>query len=494
VNNSRPDLDPFAGFDADDEFANPTETDWSAAPPAEPEAALDPTPAFEDPFDLGAPSIESAEAALHSELSSPSGPLEASAAPANPIGDMQAGLEASMAIAGVPRIAIHVFYERPETAEAAEQAMEDRRMARATGQVLPGGLAAAVAHYQNQATPPLVVVESLDGGGRLLGLLDQLAEVCDPGTKVMVLGAANDIQLYRELMSRGVSEYLVPPLDPIQFINAIATLYADPSAPFLGRSIAVVGAKGGVGASTLAHNLAYAFAERLMANTVIVDFDLPFGTAGLDFNQDPLHGVANALHQPDRLDPVLLERMMAKCSERLSLFAAPATLDDDYEIAADAYEEVASKIRTTASFVVLDLPHLWSPWMRRMLLGVDELVIVATPDLASLRNAKNMIDLLRAARPNDTPPRLVLNQVGVQGRPEIPVKDFGEALALPPSLCLPFDPKLFGQAANNGEMLEVVNAKSRAAEGIVQLAQLIGRREAAAPVKTSILSSLFKRK
>ena len=232
----------------------------------------------------------------------------------------------------------------------------------------------------------------------------------------------------------------------------------------------------------------------MQANTVIVDFDLPFGTAGLDFNQDPVQGVANALGQPDRLDPVLLDRMMVKCGERLSLFAAPATLDDDYDIAADAFEEVASKIRSTAPFVVLDLPHLWSAWMRRVLISSDEVVLVATPDLASLRNGKNMVDLLRQHRPNDAPPRLVLNQVNVPGRPEIPVKDFGEALGLEPALVLPFDAKLFGKAANNGQMIHELGPKTRTAEGLDHLAELISKREAVQAPRRGGLASLFKRK
>lgn len=468
VNRPHNELDPFdAGFDADDDFGL-GEQAWQPIEP--PPAAAAP-----DIYDLPSPG------------------LDMPAAP-NPVGDMQAGIEASLGTAGVPRIAIHIFTERGETASAAAQAMRDRRMSRATSEILPGGLSAALVHYQNQATPALVVVETTDRGDVLLAQLDQLAEVCDPGTKVMVIGSTNDITLYRELMRRGVSEYLVPPLQPLQLINAITTLYADPSAPFVGRSIAVVGAKGGVGASTLAHNLAYAFAERLLANTVIVDFDLPFGTAGLDFNQDPLQGVANALNQPDRLDPVLLERMMVKCGERLSLFAAPATLDDDYDISAEAFEEVTSKIRTTAPFVVMDLPHLWSSWMRRTLLSADEVIIVAAPDLASLRNAKNLIDLMRQTRVNDGPPRLVINQAGMPGRPEIPIKDFGEALGVQPTLVLPFDPKLFGQAANNGQMIEEINPKSKCAEGINQLASLIGRREAAPMVKKSVLGGLFKKK
>jgi pilus assembly protein CpaE len=394
----------------------------------------------------------------------------------------------------VPRIGIHIFFERPETAETAQSASQDRRMARASTAIRPGGVAAAVDYYQNQPTPPLIIVESLDDGHFLIEKLDQLAEVCDPGTKVLVIGSHNDIALYRELMRRGVSEYIVPPLHTLQLIRSITSLYADPSAPFVGRQIAFCGARGGVGSSTIAHNLAYTLSERMQANTVIVDFDLPFGTAGLDFNQDPLQGVVDALQQPDRLDGVLLDRMMVRCTERLSLFAAPATLDDDYDIAADAYEEVANKIRGTAPFVVLDLPHVWSNWVRRMLLGADDVVITATPDLASLRNAKNIVDLVRQARPNDAPPRLVFNQLGIPGRPEIPLKDFSDALGLELGISVPFDAKLFGQAANNGQMIEEVNAKSKAAEAMQALAQLIARRDPPPAPKKSTLSSLFRLK
>jgi pilus assembly protein CpaE len=477
-----PDLhDAFdAGFEAEDEFAPASAPgdDWAEQAAAQLDPFAMPAPPVAQPIPLGEP----APAAHHP----PAG---------NPVGEMQSHAASAMAQVSVPRITIHVFCERPQTAAVVDRASRDRRMSRATALVQPGGLAAAVAYYQNQPTPSRVVVECSDRGQGLLGLLDQLAEVCDPGTKVIVIGAANDIALYRELIKRGVSEYLVPPLQPMQIISSITSLYSDPSAPFVGRQIAVVGAKGGVGASTIAHNLAYALSERTQTNTVLADFDLAFGTAGLDFNQDPLQGMANALNQPDRLDPVLLERMMAHCTEKLSLFAAPATLDDDYDIGADAYEEVVGKIRSTAPLVVLDLPHLWSNWMRRVLLASDEVVIVCTPDLAGLRNAKNMFDLLKQGRPNDAPPKLVLNQVGVPGRPEIPVKDFGEAMGTPPVLALPFDPKVFGKAANNGQMIFEVGAKSKAAEGLEHLAQLISRREAqAAPARQSRLSSLFKRK
>jgi pilus assembly protein CpaE len=465
-------------FAADDDFSVASEASWrepEVAGDAEADVAyLAPDPEFDD-YDApneAAPTVQ----------------------PANPIGELIAGAEAALGEASVPRITIHVFCEREDVAETVGNASGDRRMSRATTVVKMGGLAEAVEFYQNQPTPSLVIVESQAQGSSMLAQLDRLAQVCDTGTKVVVIGAHNDIALYRELMRRGVSEYLVPPLQALQLIRAVTNLYSDPSAPFLGRQIAFCGARGGIGSSTIAHNLAYMLSERMHANAVIVDLDLPFGTAGLDFNQDPLQGVADALSQPDRLDPVLLDRMMVRCTERLSLFAAPANLDNDYDISPEAFDEVASKIRTTAPFVVFDLPHLWSNWMRKMLLAADDVVITAGPDLASLRNAKNLVDLVRGARPNDSPPHLVLNQVGLPGRPEISIKDFVEALGLTNPVVVPFDAKLFGLAANNGQMIEEVNPKSKAAEALQQLVQSISRREGPPPPKKSSLTSLFKRK
>lgn len=429
------------------------------------------------------------------------------AAPFNPVGDLAAAAATALTPQGthqavevsVPRIAIHIFAERQDTLAAAERAGQDRRLSRATTQVRIGGVSAAVETYAHEPTPPLIVVECLAGAQDLLNEVDRLAQVCDQGTKVVVIGPTNDILLYRELMRRGVSEYLVAPIQPLQLIASIGALFSDPAQPFVGRSIAFVGARGGAGASAVAHNTAYAMSERIGANTVIVDYDLPFGTAGLDFNQDPLNGVADALGQPERLDQTLMDRMMVRCTDRLSLFAAPATLETDWDIAPEAFEEVTTRIRQTAPFVVLDLPHLWSGWMRRTLISADEVVVVATPDLASLRNAKNMMDLIRQGRPNDAPPRLVLNQVGVPGRPEIPAKDFGAALGVHPSLTIPFDPKVFGAAANNGQMILDSAARSKAAEGFQTLAQIVSRRELAAlpsarkTAGRSLFGKLFKR-
>lgn len=393
----------------------------------------------------------------------------------------------------VPRISIHAFCEFPDSGATLQRAATDRRLAKAHTTVQLGGVPAAVEHFHGQPTPNLLIVETRLQGEAVLGELERLAEVADPATKVIVIGRVNDVQLYRELIRRGVSEYLVAPLSPLQVIETISGLYSDPEAPPIGRVIAFTGARGGTGSSTIAHNVGWCIAERLKVDTAIVDFDLPFGTTGLDFNEDPGQGIADALAAPERLDDVLLERLLIKCGEHLSLFAAPALLDRDYDADATSFEAVLDAVRRVTPCVVVDVPHVWTPWARQTLMSADEVVIVAVPDLASLRNAKNLADLARQNRPNDTPPRLVLNQVGVVKRPEIPAKDFGEAVGVAPNLILPFDPNLFGTAANNGQMLAEVRANARAAEGVQYLAELVtGRSPSVETKKRGVpLLSLF---
>ena len=394
----------------------------------------------------------------------------------------------------VPRISIHAFCEFPDTGAALQSAGADRRLAKANLNVQLGGIAAAVDHYDGQVTPNLLIVETRLAGPAALEQLDRLAEVCDPATKVVVIGRVNDVELYRELMRRGASEYLVAPLDPLHLIEVIAGLYADPQGRPIGRVVAFIGARGGAGSSTLAHNVAWCIAEEHRINTAIVDFDLPFGTVGLDFNDEPGQGVADALTAPERLDDVLLDRLLSKRGDYLSLFTAPASLEREYDAASDAYESVLDAVRQITPSVVVDLPHHWAPWVKATLIGADDIVVVATPDLASLRNAKNLVEMLRLNRPNDAAPKLVLNQVGQPKRPEIPAKDFAETIGIEPASVIRFDPLLFGQASNNGQMLGELGQKAPALDAMRTLAVALTGRKPAADKSSSALLSLFSGK
>jgi len=392
--------------------------------------------------------------------------------------DGRLALQGSGDVRAVPRISIQAFCESPELSAAVEAAAADRRMARAHVKVHLGGITAAAEFYQAAATPNLIIVESKLTRDKLDAELDRLSEVCDAGTKVVVIGHVNDVNLYRSLTQRGVSEYLVMPVDLMRMIQTIADLYVEKASAPLGRTIAFVGAKGGVGSSMVAHNTAWAIGRNYENNVVVADFDLAFGTAGLDFNQDPTQGIAEAISVPDRVDDVFLDRLLAKCSDHLSLLAAPATLDRTYDFEENTFEQMIDVAQNGVPVVVLDLPHLWTSWVKKTLLAADEIVLTVEPDLANLRNAKNLVDLLRQARKHDAPPRLVINKSGLTKRPEIKVDDFSAALNLTPIAIIPFEGQLFGTAANNGQMIAEADPKSPISETFSQIAQIVtGRSE-----------------
>jgi len=395
-------------------------------------------------------------------------------------------------IAPAPRVSVQAFCETVETAAAVQSAGEDRRLGKAHLKIQMGGMVAAIEAYRTAPTPNVIILET-DGRGDILVGLDQLASVCDAGTRVIVIGRINDVGLYRELVRRGVSDYLIAPINAFDMVRSICNLYSAPEAKAVGRIIAVVGAKGGVGASTVAHNVAWAIARDLALDSVVADLDLAFGTAGLDYNQDPPQGIADAVFSPDRVDTAFIDRLLSKCTDHLSLLAAPATLERVYDFGAEAFDAIFDTLRSSMPCVVLDIPHQWSGWTKRAMVNADDILIVATPDLASLRNTKNIFDLLKASRPNDRIPAYCLNQVGIPKRPEINAGEFAKAIETPPIVSIPFEPQIFGAAANNGQMIAEISANHRVTESFLQIAQrLTGRAETKKP-RTSLLSPILEK-
>jgi pilus assembly protein CpaE len=395
-------------------------------------------------------------------------------------------------IAPAPRVSVQAFCETAETAAAVRSAGEDRRLGKAHLTVQMGGVATAIESYRTVPTPNVIVLET-EGRNDILAGLDELATVCDPGTRVVVIGTANDAAPYRELVRRGVSDYVIGPVIPLDVVRSICSLFSASEAVALGRIIAIVGAKGGVGASTVAHNVAWAIARDLALDSVVIDLDLAFGTAGLDYNQDPVQGIANAVFSPDRLDTGVMDRLLAKCTDHLSLLAAPATLDRVYDFGADAFDAIFDTLRMTTPCIVLDVPHQWSGWTKRVLVGADDILIVAEPDLANLRNTKNMLNMLKTSRPNDRPPLYCLNQVRMPKRPEIDAHGFTKTIESPPIAAIPFDSRMFGTAANNGQMIAEIAAGHRTTRMFQQIAQrLTGRAETKKP-RGSFLSPIMKK-
>ncbi len=373
----------------------------------------------------------------------------------------------------LPKISIHAFCDRQETAAIINETTRDWRMKRTNVKIYMGGLVSAIEFYHKENTPGLILIESGMRGQELFAQLEELASVCDAGTKVVMIGAANDIRLYRQLMDKGISDYLVPPFHPINLIRSLGELYSDPEKPFTGRVAAFFGAKGGVGSSTIAHNIAWCLSETIQQETTLVDLDASWGTTGLDFAYDSSQGLEEALAEPDRLDETLLDRIMIRHTPKLSILPTAGSLQHKPILNVESYEAVVDGVRSISPMTVLDMPHQWIDWTSNLLSNVDEVVITATPDLANLRNAKNLIDFLRNARPNDAEPILILNKVGISKIGEISVKDFAAAVGLEPALVLGFDPDSYLEAANDGKMLTDIKSAAQAVDGLNYIARRI---------------------
>ncbi|MHB1109537.1 MAG: AAA family ATPase, partial [Devosia sp.] len=191
--------------------------------------------------------------------------------------------------------------------------------------------------------------------------------------------------------------------------------------------------------------------------------DFAFGTAGLNFNQDPPHGIADAINA-SQMDQVMLDRLMSKAANHVNLLTAPVMLDRTFDFAERDFEHVIELSQKSTPVVVLDIPHAWTSWVRHTLATIDEIIIVAEPDLANLRNAKNLSDTIKALRPAESEALLVINRIGVPRRPEIAPAEFATSVECKLLGQIAFDAATFGTAANNGQMIAEVAANHRSNE------------------------------
>lgn len=378
----------------------------------------------------------------------------------------------------LPRITIQAFCEHSQTAQLVESAVHDRRMSKVALTVHNGGIDGAIETYRSNPTPNLIIVETTLSPSEIPSALERLAEVCDAATRLILLGHINDVLLYRELIRSGVSEYIVLPASAQTIVSAITDLFAADGAAPIGRTVGFISAKGGAGSSTVAHNVAWAVAQHLRQDALILDLDLPFGTAGLNFNQDPPHGLADALGASQKVDQTMLDRLTSKAAAHVHLLTAPVMLDRTFDMGERDFEPIIELAQKAMPVVILDIPHMWSAWVRQIIATVDEVIIVAEPDLANLRNAKNLSDTIKALRPAESEPLLVINRVGMPRRPEIAADEFATSVECRLLGHIAFDAATFGTAANNGQMLSEVSSGHKANEVFRQIALFATGRNA----------------
>jgi pilus assembly protein CpaE len=394
----------------------------------------------------------------------------------------------------IHRFTIEAFPLSKDTEAALEGLTSEREFAKTKMTIHFGGMARAAKHYVDNPSPQFIIVEENGGPDEIQKGLESLAEVVEPGRKVIVIGSVNDVQAYRRLINQGVSEYLVGPVDTADIAAAIMSCVKDTNSTPKGRVISFVGSRGGVGSSTLATNIAWTLANATQEEVIGIDLDFNFGTMALALNLDPKQAVFEALTEAERIDPVLVERFMTEHGPHFSVLSTTGSLKEMAEPSTEAVERLIDICRSMAQFVVLDLPRQWSAWASSVLLLSDEIVLTANPDIANLRDAKMMFDWLKGRR-GSASNRLVLNKADVAKRNQLSAKDFQDTLGVAPGLTIGFDPTLFAQLANNGQMVGEGAESHRLNEQLRQFAHQLGGRKGgtARPSSAPKLLSWLKR-
>ena len=395
------------------------------------------------------------------------------------------------------RINIGAYVLTDAVREAVDSLSSDRLFLRSTISVWDGGMTGALEYLSSRSAPELLIVETQAHGEALFEELNGLADVCQPGTRVIIVGAENDINLFKSLIEQGISQYFVDTVTGEELKAAIMDAFADKSATAKSRTIAFAGLRGGVGSSVLAHNVAFELATLYDEDVILVDLDIPFGTAALSYNIQPQQTIADALSQAGSIDEPLLLRYLEAGSKNVSILCAPGHLNSGVEVSANSLEMVLNVVKQMASYVVLDVPHMWNTWTQDILVDADETVLVGVPDLYNLRDGKNLMEFLSPNRGVEAPTRLILNKVGEAKKGELTDKEFKEVLGALPTLNIPFEAESFALAMNNGEMLRKVAGKSKAAQSVESLAKVVSGKESLTRVKekksSGMLGSIFKK-
>lgn len=320
--------------------------------------------------------------------------------------------------------------------------------------VREGGLAAAVAHLQSHPAPAVLLVDVSDCDDVLAGM-DALAEVCEPHTRVVAVGAANDVGLYRRLMALGVSDYLVKPVSADALAEALrdAETRERPAGPKPAtcRTMALIGARGGVGATALATSIAWAAAQERKQPTVLLDLDLQFGAACLNLDLEPGRGLRELLANPERIDSLLIGSAVAHAGEQLRVLAAEEPLETELNLRGDGLEELLGALAEGGSeAIVVDTPRRLDPLSRAALARADVAVIVTDLSLPGMRDAQRLLGLMGHVRSGET--LVVANRSGgVAG--EVPQAEFERGLGRKLDAILPHDAKAATAAAEQGNPL-----------------------------------------
>ncbi|WP_347093850.1 pilus assembly protein CpaE [Sphingomonas parapaucimobilis] len=343
--------------------------------------------------------------------------------------------------------------------------------------VMKGGLSGAIQSLSVQASPQILLVDLSDTPDPA-SEIGNLAEVCEPGTIVIAVGSVNDVRLYRSLIASGLHDYLLKPINADQLRETIAqarTILHAPrameTAPEKATcSVAVVGVRGGVGASTIATSLGWLMAERLDRTTALLDLDVHFGTAALALDLEPGRGLVDAIDNPSRIDGLFLERAMVRASEKLAILSAEAPISAPILTDGQAFAQLQDEMRLNFETTIVDLPRGMMIQQPMLVGSAQTIVLVTELTLAAARDTIRLLSWARTHAPQATV-LTIANRIQPPGQCEIAQGDFEGSIERPIDFVMPYDPKLVIQAAKVGKPIAELGRTSRTIAPLIELTQ-----------------------
>ncbi|MEL7445247.1 MAG: pilus assembly protein CpaE [Pseudomonadota bacterium] len=341
-----------------------------------------------------------------------------------------------------------------------------------------GGLRNAIQSLSVSASPAILVVD-LSESGDPLNDINALAEVCEPGTVVIAMGQVNDVRLYRDLLSSGIHDYLLKPLSAQQVHDALNQAIAVFTAPKAGEgevvkrhiSTAVVGTRGGVGASTIATSLAWLFSDEHSSPTALLDLDVHFGTGALALDLEPGRGLTDAIDNPSRIDGLFIERAMIRANDNLSILSAEAPINQPLMTDGSAFVQLEEEFRQAFEMTVIDLPRNMLINFPHLLADVNLVVLTCELTLASARDTIRILSWLKTNAAH-AHPMVVANKVQPNVA-EISKADFEASIERKIDFVVPYDAKAAANAAKLGQVFVDANRSSKSAGVIKQISERI---------------------
>ncbi|MFD1198324.1 AAA family ATPase [Brucella gallinifaecis] len=373
-------------------------------------------------------------------------------------------------MSNLPNISIGFFTVSEELELVITELKNNGKSSKARIKIFEGGSEAAIRELKNSSFD-LIVVEFTSGYNFILRDVEEIASLCQLGTKAIILGHDNDIQLYRSLIACGVSDYINAPFNSSDIFSSITRIFANKTQSDA-RVIGFIGAKGGVGSSTISHNIATYTAEILGKKTILLDFDLQFGTSSLSFNKPSQSYFDELINSSIQIDELFLSNMLVKVSDNLSIF--PYLLKPDAVI--KGIDNILNKIieysSKMASIVIIDMPNKLSNELLYVVDSLDDLVVVAEQDIINVRNTSIITKYMDDNNKCDSV-HLIINKEGKNSSIELFANDFKQLSSLNALAVVPFEAKDFRKSEEAGKVIISAKPQSRAAKEILTASEAL---------------------